>query len=157
MTPTHDDLDERAPEEVVRCFLRALEQQDHDTIAALLAPDLEYTNVSLPTLRGGKRVAGLFRLLLNRKTGFGVATHQLAVNGDTVLTERTDLVSAGPLHVAFWVCGTFRVKHGRIVLWRDRFDWLDVAGGAARGLAGVFLPGLRARLPQRPEPGQVAT
>lgn len=135
------------PEAVVTRFLRALETQDHDTIAALLAPDLRYTNVSLPTLKGGKRVAGLLKLALRPGTGFGVQTHRLAVNGDIVMTERTDLIKAGPLHMGFWVCGTFRVRDGRIVLWRDYFDWSNLIRGALRGIAGIALPRLRTRLP----------
>ena len=43
------------PEQIVTLFLKALEAQDHDQIASLLAPDLHYTNVSLPTLIGGKK------------------------------------------------------------------------------------------------------
>ena len=48
------------PEQIVTDFLHALEAKDHDKIAALLAPDLQYTNVSLPTMMGGQRVANLF-------------------------------------------------------------------------------------------------
>ena len=136
-----------APEAIVTRFLQALEDQDHDTIAALLAPDLRYTNVSLPTIKGGQRVAGLMKFALRRGTGFAVQTHRLAVNGDIVMTERTDIVKVGPLHMGFWVCGTFRVRDGQIVLWRDYFDWMSVTRGALRGVAGMVLPRLRATLP----------
>ena len=54
------------PEQIVTDFLHALEAKDHDKIAALLAPDLQYTNVSLPTMMGGQRVANLFELLLRK-------------------------------------------------------------------------------------------
>ncbi|MDP2228228.1 MAG: limonene-1,2-epoxide hydrolase family protein [Moraxellaceae bacterium] len=132
-------------EAVVLHFLRALETQDHDTVAELLAPDLRYTNVSLPTLHGGAKVAGLFRRVLRRGTGFEVEMHSIASHGDTVMTERTDVIKAGPLEVRFWVCGTFRVQAGRIVLWRDYFDWWDISRGALRGMAAVALPSLRDR------------
>lgn len=135
-----------SPEAIVTSFLHALETQDHDKIAALLAPDLVYTNVSLPTLKGGQRVANLFEILLRRGTGFGVEIHSIAANGDTVMTERTDIIKVGPLHIGFWVCGTFRVENGQIVLWRDYFDWLDISRGAVRGLAGIVLPKLRPNL-----------
>lgn len=135
------------PIDIVNRFLRALEEQDHDTVAALLAPDVRYTNVSLPTLKGGPLVARVLKLALRPGTGFGVQTHRIAANGDIVMTERTDLLKVGPLHMRFWVCGTFRVQNGRITLWRDYFDWLDVGRGAARGLAGIALPGLRPTLP----------
>lgn len=134
-------------EAVVLRFLRALETQDHDTIAELLAPDLRYTNVSLPTLRGGAKVAGLFRRVLRRGTGFEVEMHSIASCGSTVMTERTDVIKAGPLEVRFWVCGTFQVQDGRIVLWRDYFDWWDISRGTLRGMASLALPGLRERRP----------
>lgn len=134
-------------EAIVTRFLRALENQDHDTVAALLSPDLIYKNVSLPTLKGGSRVSGLFKQLLRPGTGFGVDIHNIASKGDTVMTERTDVIKAGPLEVSFWVCGTFEVRDGRIVLWRDYFDWWDVSRGTLRGMAGIALPGLRKRLP----------
>lgn len=135
------------PETVVTSFLHALEEQDHEQIAALLAPELHYTNVSLPTIKGGQKVASLFEILLRRGTGFGVKIHSIAANGDTVMTERTDIIKVGPLHVGFWVCGTFRVENGRIVLWRDYFDWMDISRGTLRGLAGIALPKLRVSLP----------
>lgn len=135
-----------APEIIVKRFLRALEIQDHERIAELLAPELLYSNVSLPTLRGGKRVSDLFKLALRPGTEFGVTIHNLAVNGDTVLTERTDLLRVGPFQSTFWVCGTFQVKDGKIVVWRDYFDWKDVTQGSLRGLAGIFLPRLRPTL-----------
>ena len=52
------------PEQTVTAFLHALEAQDHNLVASLLAPDLCYTNVSLPTIKGGQRVATLFEKVL---------------------------------------------------------------------------------------------
>lgn len=137
-----------APETVVVRFLHALENQDHSTIAALLAPNLVYTNVSLPTINGGQRVAKLMKFALRRGTGFQVQNHRIAVNGEYVLTERTDLIKLGPLHMGFWVCGTFHVQNGQIVLWRDYFDWSNVLRGTLRGFTGILLPKLRLTLPK---------
>lgn len=134
------------PEQIVTRFLQALEVQDHDQIAALLAPDLHYTNVSLPTLKGGQKVANLFEVLLRRGTGFKVKVHSIATNGNTVMTERTDVINVGLLHIGFWVCGTFQVENGKIVLWRDYFDWWDISRGTLRGVAGIILPKLRVSL-----------
>lgn len=135
------------PETIVSRFLLALERQDHDTVAALLAPEVRYTNVSLPTIAGGERVAKLLRTALRPGIAFEVQTHHIAASGDTVLTERTDVLKIGPLHLRFWVCGTFRVEHGRITLWRDYFDWLDMGKAALRGVLGIALPKLRPTLP----------
>ncbi len=139
------------PETVVQRFLQAMEAQDHDTVASLLAPDLRYTNVSLPTLKGGRRVATLIRKALRESRRFEVQVHSIASAGNTVLTERTDVLKVGPLHIGFWVCGTFEVRDGRITVWRDYFDWMDIARGSLRGLAGIPLPGLRPTLPTAPQ------
>lgn len=139
-----------SPEAVVYTFLHALAEQDLDGAAALLAPDLQYTNVSLPTLRGGDFVGKLLKRALGGALRFDVQFHSIAASGDTVLTERTDVLALGPLHVRFWVCGTFRVENGRITLWRDYFDWWDLGKGTLRGVLGVALPRLRSTLPAEP-------
>lgn len=139
-----------AAEAVVTRFLQALAAQDLDTATALLAPELRYTNVSLPTLVGGERVGRLLRLALGGALRFDVQIHSIACNGDTVLTERSDILALGPLVLRFWVCGTFRVREGRITLWRDYFDWWDMGKGTARGVIGVVLPRLRPSLPTQP-------
>jgi limonene-1,2-epoxide hydrolase len=131
------------PEQTVVAFLHALEAQHHPLIASLLAPDLRYTNVSLPTLKGGQRVAGLFEKVLRRGTGFGVRIHGIAASGNIVMTERTDIIKVGPLYIRFWVCGTFEVRDGRITVWRDYFDWWNIAKGTLRGVAGIAVPPLR--------------
>jgi limonene-1,2-epoxide hydrolase len=138
------------PEDIVYRFLHALAAQEHDQVAALLAPELRYTNVSLPTLRGGEFVARLLRRVISGRRRFDVQVHSIAASGDTVLTERTDVLALGPLHVRFWVCGTFRVENGRITLWRDYFDWWDLGRGTVRGVLGIALPRLRATLPAQP-------
>jgi limonene-1,2-epoxide hydrolase len=135
------------PETIVSRFLQAMQTQDHDTIAALLAPEVQYTNVSLPTITGGERVAKVLRTALRPGVAFDVQTHSIATNGDTVLTERTDALKLGPLHLQFWVCGTFRVENGRITLWRDYFDWMDMGKAAVRGVLGIAVPKLRPTLP----------
>lgn len=131
------------PEQTVTAFLHALEAQDHNLVATLLAPDLRYTNVSLPTIKGGQRVATLFEKVLRRGTGFGVKIHSIATSGDTVMTERTDIIKVGPLYIRFWVCGTFQVRDSQIILWRDYFDWWDITRGTLRGMAGIARPALR--------------
>ncbi len=132
--------------QVVERFLQALEKQDHPTIEALLAPNLIYSNVSLPTLKGGKLVSKVFKLALGRATGFQVKNHNIAANGNTVITERTDIINIGPLHIGFWVCGTFKVEEGKIKVWRDYFDWLAMGKATARGVIGIAVPKLRPTL-----------
>lgn len=133
-------------EEIVERFLNALMQQDHVTISELLHPDIVYTNVSLPTFKGGKRVAGLIKLALSSARKLKVKNHQLVAKENIVLTERTDILEIGPLHIGFWVCGTFEVEDGKIILWRDYFDWLNVSKGLIRGFLGIGIKALRPKV-----------
>jgi limonene-1,2-epoxide hydrolase len=132
--------------QIVQNFLDALAQQDIATAAALLDPNLKYTNVSLPTITGGEKVIKLFTTLGKAGMGFEVKTHHIATQGTTVMTQRTDILSYKNFKVSFWVCGTFEVQDGLITVWRDHFDWFDMSKGAVIGLLGIVLPAYRATL-----------
>ncbi|KAA0023282.1 limonene-1,2-epoxide hydrolase family protein [Antrihabitans cavernicola] len=128
-------------ERIVAEFLTALREKDFATAGKLLDDDLVYENVGFPTVRGGRRTIKLFEALT--RMGFDVAVHRTATDGDTVLNERTDVLSFGPVRVQFWVCGTFELHDGRITLWRDHFDVFDLTKAIGRGLAGAVVPALR--------------
>jgi limonene-1,2-epoxide hydrolase len=137
------------PAEVVRSFLLALQAGELDQALALLADDVVYINVSLPTVRGRRRIDRLFRPALERwHGGFRVHFHTIATTGQTVLTERTDELILGRIQQRIWVYGRFEVAEGRITLWRDSFDWMDLFVGLFRGIAGAAIPSLN-----RPWPG----
>ena len=129
----------------VENFLTALQNQDIDAAGAVLDDNLVYQNVGFPTIRGRARAIKLFRSMEGR-AGFEVKTHRIAVNGSTVLTERTDALVFGRLRLQFWVCGVFEVTDGRITLWRDYFDMFDFAKALARGMLGAVIPALRPTL-----------
>lgn len=136
------------PTEVVERFLDDLRRADSDAAAELLAVDVEYINVGLPTVHGRERVRRLFRATLGLGgAGFEVYVHAISANGQSVLTERTDVLKFRRLRVQFWVCGRFDVHDGEIVLWRDYFDHLTVLAATVRGLLGVVVPALRAKPP----------
>jgi len=126
----------------VEVFLAALQDQDIDAAGAVLDEHLVYQNVGFPTIHGRARAMKLFRGMEGR-AGFEVKTHRIAVNGSTVLTERTDVLVFGPVRLQFWVCGVFEVHHGRITLWRDYFDMFDFTKALARGVIGAVVPALR--------------
>lgn len=136
------------PARIVRAFLLALEAGELDGAFALLADDVVYTNVSLPTIRGRARIERLARPAFEKlHFGFRVHFHTIATDGHTVLTERTDALILGRVEQRFWVYGRFEVLDGRITVWRDSFDWADLAIGLARGLAGALIPALNRRWP----------
>jgi limonene-1,2-epoxide hydrolase len=129
----------------VEVFLAALQDQDIDAAGAVLDEHLVYQNVGFPTIRGRARAIKLFRSMEGR-AGFEVKTHRIAVNGSTVLTERTDALVFGRVRLQFWVCGVFEVTNGRITLWRDYFDMFDFTKALGRGVLGAVIPALRPTL-----------
>jgi limonene-1,2-epoxide hydrolase len=142
-TGTPDNL--RPPEETVTRFLDAMQGGDVETVVALAADEIVYTNVSLPTIRGKDRFSRAARTYYRHHLGFQVIVHRIASNGSSVLTERTDALIFGPFRMQFWVCGVFEVENGQVTLWRDYFDWRSTTLAALRGLVGTFIPSLRAQ------------
>lgn len=129
----------------VEVFLDALADEDLDTATAALAEDVVYQNVGLPTIYGRSATIGVFRRMRG-KVRFEVKIHRIAADGSAILTERTDALIIGPLRLQFWVCGIFEVHHGRITLWRDYFDFLDMFKATLRAIAATMLPSLRPTL-----------
>ena len=129
----------------VEILLSSLQAQDADGAGAVLDDNLVYQNVGFPTIRGRARAMKLFRAMEGR-LGFEVKIHRIAVNGSSVLTERTDALVFGPVRLQFWVCGVFEVSDGRITLWRDYFDTWDMTKAMVRGLLGAVVPALKPTL-----------
>lgn len=130
---------------VVEVLLSSLQAADADGAGAVLDDNLVYQNVGFPTIHGRARAMKLFRAMEGR-AGFEVKTHRIAVNGSSVLTERTDVLQFGPLRLQFWVCGVFEVHNGRITLWRDYFDMWNFTKALVRGVIGMAVPALRPTL-----------
>ena len=145
MAEAMTDSDRQSATEVVESFLRALERFDVDAAEALLHPDVTYQNVPLPPARGKQATVKQLRLLEKYCSGFQARTHNIAANGDTVLTERTDVLEVGRFSAEFWVCGTFEVRDGQVVLWRDYFDYADVTVAMVKGAVKALIGRLRGR------------
>jgi limonene-1,2-epoxide hydrolase len=107
---------------VVESFLRALERLDLDAAEALLADDVVYQNVPLPPDRGKQAAMRTLKLFTRFGDHFEARIKNIAERNGVVLTERTDVLGTKEAALEFWVCGTFEVKNGKIVAWRDYFD-----------------------------------
>ena len=139
-------MDTAANARTVETFLYALQDEDFDTTDSLMADDIEWQNVGIPTIRGRKRITKIFRSGEGR-FGFEVKFHRIAAEGNAVLTERTDVLVFGPLRLQFWVCGAFEVHAGKITLWRDYFDFFDfLVKAPLKGLLGIVVPSRRPTL-----------
>jgi limonene-1,2-epoxide hydrolase len=129
-------------------FLHALRDGDIDGALDLVADDIEYANVSLPTVHGKPRLEQLARAALRPdRMGFDVHFNHVASDGDVVLTDRIDELHFRRFASRFWVYGRFVVRDGKIAVWRDSFDWLDITIGTLRGLAGLVSPSLNRLMP----------
>lgn len=135
------------PQAVVEGFLAAMAAGDAAGASALVDEDILYVNVGLPPIRGRKGVDKVLALLDRPGAGFEVYLHAISVDdgGDAavVLTERTDVLLIGKARIQFWVWGRFEVHNGKITLWRDSFDFLDLLRANVRGLLGAVIPSLR--------------
>jgi limonene-1,2-epoxide hydrolase len=119
--------------EVVEGFLGALERLDIDAAMAFCDADVTYQNVPLPPARGKAATEKQLRFLSRYGSGFRAVIHAIAANDDgVVLTERTDVIEVGRFKPAFWVCGRFDVRNGKIVGWKDYFDYADVTVSLVR-------------------------
>lgn len=117
-----------APIEVVETFLNALAAQDLERATALMHDDIVYQNVPLPADHGKPAVVRTLRSFERFVTKFEVKMVNIAANGPIVLTERIDILSGPWVYLDVWVCGTFEVREGKIVLWRDYFDLAEMTG-----------------------------
>jgi limonene-1,2-epoxide hydrolase len=138
------------PADVVVEFLEAWGRFDVDTALDLVTDDLEYINVSLPSIHGRERLERLARPMMRPdRMGFNVYLHHVATEGNVVLTDRVDELTFRRFAARFWVYGRFVVRDGKIAVWRDSFDWLDVTIANLRGLLGLVAPPLNRRMPGR--------
>jgi limonene-1,2-epoxide hydrolase len=132
--------------ETVRAFLRSLEDRNLDRALSLVSADVVYQNVPLAPARGAREFEKQMRVFEKLVDRFEVRIHHIAADGPFVLTERTDILERGGLHLAPWVCGTFEVREGRVALWRDYFDWAALSVAFLRGLPRMALFPITSRL-----------
>src|SRR5689334_19841968 len=100
-----DTLAPTRPIEIVEEFWDAMRRSDLAALNLLLDDDVRWENVGLPTVREHATVMRALSSLNLPGAGFDVKIHRITANGNTVMTERTDVVIVGPLHIAFWACG----------------------------------------------------
>jgi limonene-1,2-epoxide hydrolase len=132
---------------VVTFFLRALENGDRDRKLGLLAEDAVWINVTLPIVRGRERIMRVLGLMPRTGTHIRVHIHNVADDGGTVLTERTDAIGRGRFEQRFSVYGRFEIVDGKIKVWHDSFDWVDIVVSLSRAFAGIAIPSLNRRWP----------
>ena len=125
-----------SPEETVNAFIAAIGRRDLDAAVALLAEDVEYDNVPMPTGHGRAASREFLAPFVEQASEVEWVVHRQAANGSFVLNERTDRFLLGGNWMEIPVAGVFEVADGQITLWRDYFDVQMVAAAAGGGEGG---------------------
>jgi limonene-1,2-epoxide hydrolase len=112
------------PIQLVGTFCGLIEQRDAAALKPYLADDAIYQNVGMPATVGADAIAeNLGQQFAVFPDSYAYQVINIAVSGDTVLTERLDMIKtpAGEV-VGVPVMGTFVVQDGKIARWTDYWD-----------------------------------
>lgn len=109
--------------EIVRSFIAAWSRNDLDEIMSYFAADCVYHNIPIEPARGSEATRAMLEGFSSMATKVEWVLHQIAESeAGVVLTERTDRFEIGGRWVELPVMGSFELREGKIVAWRDYFD-----------------------------------
>jgi limonene-1,2-epoxide hydrolase len=111
-----------SPEEVVRRFCAAVSERDPELLRSMLDDDVVYHNIPMAPAAGIDATLEALATLFVTFEAIAFEIVHLAATGSTVLTERIDCLRTAAVEARLPVMGSFDVRHGRIVAWRDYFD-----------------------------------
>ena len=111
------------PGEVVTALITECERRNLDAVCALVTDDIEYDNVPIGKVFGPDGVRKVLGSGIMAEAS-EVEGRELAqtADGDTVMNERVDRFLIGDRWIEIPIAAVFRVRDGRICLWRDYFD-----------------------------------
>jgi limonene-1,2-epoxide hydrolase len=118
--------------ETVREFCAAIDRKDLDAVEALLDEKVVYHNIGSEPAVGREATLAAVKFQFDMFDPIAFRIRNLAADGNTVLTERVDEVTANGITAPVPVMGTFEVEGDAIVQWRDYFDM---------GLTGKLMAG----------------
>ena len=108
---------------VVRAFIEAFNANDLEQVMAHFSPDSVYHNMPVDPVSGVEAIRGVIQGFLGLASEVDWVVHNLAeTEGGAVLTERTDRFLIQGKWIELPVMGTFVVRDGKVVEWRDYFD-----------------------------------
>ena len=111
------------PLEIVQAFCDLMARRDADALRPYLADKAVYQNTGMPASVGvDDIVANLARQFAAFSDSYEYVVKNIAVAGDTVLTERLDLIRTPSGIQAVPVMGAFTVREGKITRWTDYWD-----------------------------------
>lgn len=112
-------------EAVARNFFDSWASHDIENVMAFIAPDCLFVNGSVSVLRGADEIRAMYVPYFGTCRGieFRVIALAVAADGQTVLSERLDLLDYGDHILEIPVGGAVVVRDGLIAEIRDYFDF----------------------------------
>jgi len=99
---------------------------------SFFAPDAVYHNVPVNPLVGAAAIRGAFQGFCEMMNeGIELDVLNVTSSGDVVMAERIDRFRWNGRRLDLPVCGVFEVRNGKIVKFRDYFDypsWFEATG-----------------------------
>ena len=113
-------------EQVVRAMCAAFAKHDAEALRPFFTDDVVYHNIPMDPAVGIEDTIAFIGGFFAMCESLTIETLHLATEGNAVLTERVDTITAGDRVGALPVMGTFEVRDGKICAWRDYFDMTQI-------------------------------
>ena len=110
------------PVDVVTRFCAAWADGDLDALMEFFDDDAVYHNIPVDPVTGKDAIRSTIEGFTAGVASIEFRVENLAADGAVVLTERVDVFSLPGKAIELPVMGTFEVRGGKIVAWRDYFD-----------------------------------
>ena len=111
------------PGELVTALVRACEARDLDRVCSLVTDDIEYDNVPIGKVYGPEGVRKVLSAGVTQEaTDIEWRVLEQIEQGDIVMNERVDCFLVNDTWVEIPIAALFKVRDGKICLWRDYFD-----------------------------------
>ena len=111
------------PGATVTALIQANEARDVDAILALLTDDVAYENVPMSVMHGHDEIRAMLGPFLGGAERVEWEVLEQVEQGDVVMNERIDRFwLPGDISIELRVAGLFKVRDGKVALWRDYFD-----------------------------------
>ena len=108
--------------QVVNDLIAAFNTKDVDNIMSFFSDDAIYHNMPTDPVAGTEAVRSVIASYVNAAAKVDWEILASAQTGTTVLNERLDRFVFGDKDVELPVMGSFDVRDGKVVAWRDYFN-----------------------------------
>jgi len=130
--------------DTVKAFLTALEQLDLDKAVSLVADDVRWVNAPIKSASNKEQFDKALRSMFKSLTRFEVRYRDIHERDNGIVyTDRLDIAEGGGLQMDLEVRGEFKVEHGLIVRWVDRFSWSKLLSELIKSAPSMIVHRLR--------------